>query len=259
VADSAWRAPRRVVVAGDWHGDTDWAVDVISGAAQLLESEEHKIILHCGDFGIWPGAAGAGYVDAVIRACSARRIRLRFVDGNHEDFTQIEAFRIDRAGGKVVGWLPRGYRWTWHGRSWIACGGGVSLDRVIRTEGRDWWPEEEITDEQEAQIIAGGGADVMISHDRPTGVLHEFPDQPRWWAQADIDRSRRHEQRLQRIVTAVQPRWLIHGHLHRAYFRECDLGYGKVRVTGLNCNREPGNAAVLDITDMTWETVIPRG
>lgn len=250
---SAREAPRRILVAGDWHGNGEWAEDVIHHAAELLAGEDRKLILHLGDFGIWPGAGGAEYLDDVLCASGDYGVRIWFADGNHEDFSQLEAFRLDEdRDDKYVSWLPRGYRWEWHGRTWVAVGGGVSLDRVIRTEGRDWWPEEEITDEQEVAIIAGGHADVMACHDRPSGVVHTFPDRPAWWDQRDVDRSERHEERLQRIVDAVRPAHFMHGHLHRAYSRTCDFGYGPVSVTGLNCAGQPGNYAVLDIASMTW-------
>jgi hypothetical protein len=74
--------------------------------------------------------------------------------------------------------LPRGYRWKWHGRRWLACGGGVSLDRACRRGGIDWWPQEEISDLQEAALIGAGVADVMVCHDCPAAVAHSFPRPP---------------------------------------------------------------------------------
>lgn len=249
--DRSMPDPSRIVVAGDWHGSADWAVRVISEAAELLGGEDQKLILHLGDFGIWPGRAGAGYVDTVHGMCLVHGISLWFIDGNHEDFTQIGEFRDIQP----ISWLPRGHRWTWHGRTWLACGGGVSLDRVIRTEGRDWWPQEEISDGQEAAVIAGGRADVMVTHDCPAGVRHSFPPPPSWWALADLARNDAHRERLQQITDAVRPSHLMHGHLHRAYSRICDFGYGPVSVTGLDRDGEPGNYAVLDVRTMDWSTL----
>ena len=59
--------------------------------------------------------------------------------------------------------LLREYRWTWHGRTWLALGGGVSLDKAGRAKGRDWWPQEEITDDQERAVIDAGHANVMVT------------------------------------------------------------------------------------------------
>jgi hypothetical protein len=258
--------PSRVMIAGDWHGNASWARHVIGVAAGVLR-EERPLILHLGDFGVWPGQGGRAYLDAVRGACLEHDADVRFIDGNHEDFTQLDALRIrdgirdegGRAGQRVpaqesVRWIPRGTRWTWHGRRWLALGGGVSLDRAARLEGRSWWPEEEITEDQASAVIADGPADVLLTHDCPAGVRHSFPPPPPFWDPRDIARNEAHRERLQRVVTAVRPRWLVHGHLHRAYQRICDLGYGPVEVTGLDCDGGQGrNFAVLDVRLMQWQ------
>jgi hypothetical protein len=270
--------PSRVMIAGDWHGNAPWARHVIGMAARVL-GEERPLILHLGDFGVWPGQGGRAYLDAVRGACMDHNADVRFIDGNHEDFTQLQALRIrddirdgirdgircgipDGAGQdgprvqaeESVRWIPRGTRWTWHGRTWLALGGGVSLDRAARAEGRTWWPEEEITEEQAAAVITDGPADVLLSHDCPAGVRHSFPPPPPFWDPRDLARNEAHRERLQRVVTAVRPRWLVHGHLHRAYQRTCDLGYGPVEVTGLDCDGGRGrNYAALDVRLMQWQ------
>ncbi len=251
-------APRRVVVAGDWHGNRYWAINVIRRVPQLLSWEQPRVILHLGDFGIWPDQEGRRYLGAVSTVLAEVHAELWFVDGNHEDFRQLAGLAGDTTqDGRVrvqpgIFHLPRGYRWQWHGRSWLACGGGVSIDRALRTEGRDWWPQEELTDAQEAAIIAGGHADVLMSHDCPSGVDHDFPGAPPAWA-PDLARAQAHRQRLQRVVTAVRPGHLLHGHLHRGYQRSCDFGYGPVQVTGLAADGTARNFAVLDTAAMAWQ------
>jgi Calcineurin-like phosphoesterase len=252
--------PGRVLVAGDWHGNREWALSVIRRVPQLLRAEQTRLILHLGDFGIWPGTEGRRYLDSVSAAADLVNAELWFADGNHEDFAQLGQLDEDNtvADGRVavrrnVYHLPRGHRWEWHGRTWLACGGGVSLDKAARTEGIDWWPQEEITSAQEAAVIAGGHADVMVCHDCPSGVPHDFPRPPSWWAPADLARNDAHRERLQRIVAAVRPGQLMHGHLHRAYQRSCDFGYGPVEVTGLAADGSLRNFAVLDIESLTWQ------
>jgi hypothetical protein len=256
MTSEAVRDPRKIIVAGDWHGDREWALKVIREAKEL-PGYGPRIVLHLGDFGIWRGAAGERYLRELSRALDQADARLWFVDGNHEDFSMFPGFPLTPDGS---GWvtdqifhLPRGHRWTWHGRTWLAIGGGVSVDKSIRREGRDWWPEEEITDEQERDVIAGGHADVLVSHDCPAGVVHSFPPPPPFWDLRDLAHSDAHRERLQRIVDAVQPSWCLHGHLHVSYQRMRDFGYGPVEVTGLDRERTAGNFAVLDVESMTWE------
>jgi len=255
----ALEPPSRIVVAGDWHGNTGWASHVIRTAAKSLAAEERRIILNLGDYGIWPEREGEEYRAAVAVALIQAGAELWFADGNHEWFPYLALDREPEPDGRVLVsgrqyHLPRGHRWQWHGRTWLALGGGVSLDRAIRTEGRDWWPQEEITDAQEAWVTGEGHADVMVTHDCPSGVTHTFAPPPSFWDLRDLARNDAHRERLQRVVDAVQPSHLMHGHLHRAYQRRCDFGYGPVEVTGLDRDDGDGaNWAVLDVKSMTWE------
>jgi Calcineurin-like phosphoesterase len=251
--------PGHVLVAGDWHGNREWALSVIRRVPQLLSGEQTRLVLHLGDFGIWRGIEGRRYLDSVSALLGLVNAQLWFIDGNHEDFPQLAQMASHTVpDGRVavrpnVYHLPRGHRWDWHGRTWLACGGGVSLDKAGRTEGIDWWPQEEITSRQEAAVIAGGRADVMVCHDCPSGVAHAFPRPPSWWAPADLARNDAHRERLQRIVDTVRPAHLMHGHLHRAYQRTCDFGYGPVQVTGLASDGSLRNFTVLDVESITWK------
>ena len=258
-ASTAPGGPRRIVVAGDWHGSEEWALSVIRRVPALLAGESQRIILHLGDFGIWPDKAGQVYLDRLSRALGEAGAELWFVDGNHEDFDRLGQLD-EKPGpdGRVpvvprIMHLPRGHRWSWHGLTWLACGGAVSLDRAIRTEGVDWWPQEEITTEQEVAISGSGHADVMVCHDCPSGVAHTFAHPPADWAPEDLARNDAHRRRVQRIVDAVMPTYLMHGHLHRAYQRTCDFGYGPVKVTGLDADNRLRNFAALDLTSMQWD------
>ena len=208
-APTAAGGPRRIVVAGDWHGDEEWAVSVIRRVPSLLAGESQRLILHLGDFGIWPDKAGEVYLDRVSEALAGAGAELWFVDGNHEDFDRLD--QLDRKpgpDGRVtvvprIMHLPRGYRWSWQGLTWLACGGAVSLDRAVRVEGVDWWPQEEITTAQEVTLSSSGHADVMVCHDCPSGVAHTFAHPPADWAPEDLARNDAHRRRVQRIVDAV--------------------------------------------------------
>lgn len=245
------------MVVGDWHGNTRWALGVIDYAASALAGERFKLILSLGDFGLWPG--GDDYISTLSRALDNRGMILWFVDGNHDDHAQLRELHVGAPGPVSVDpdgriWhLPRGARWNWHGRTWVALGGGVSLDKAIRTEGRDWWPQEEISENEADGVAEDGPAHVMVTHDCPSGVTHSFPPPPSFWDPRDLARSDRHRERLQGVAGQVRPGWLLHGHLHKAYQRMCDLGYGPVEVTGLDCDGGRGpNWAVLDVKTMRW-------
>src|SRR5260370_37832392 len=82
--------PRRLVVAGDWDGNQAWAVNVIRRVPQLLAGQHVRLILQLGDFGIWPDTAGKRYLASLGGALDAVGAQLWFIDGNHEDFWQLE-------------------------------------------------------------------------------------------------------------------------------------------------------------------------
>ena len=67
--------------------------------------------------GIWPGPEGRRYLDALSRQAKGARIPIWFIDGNHEDFDQLDALPLDEQGRRPVRdhitHLPRGYRWEW--------------------------------------------------------------------------------------------------------------------------------------------------
>src|SRR5580704_14524363 len=149
--------PGRIGVAGDWHGNTAWATRAVRKMAALLPADGPRVIVHLGDFGIWPGPGGQEYL-----------ARLQPGPDGRAQVTE----RIFH--------LPRGHRWRWHGRDWLALGGAVSLDRAGRTEGASWWPEEEITLRQAGSVIEAGPADVMVTHECPAGIVHAFPPPPPW-------------------------------------------------------------------------------
>jgi hypothetical protein len=254
---AAFVVPDSIALAGDWHGNTAWAVRAIRKMAALLPHDGPRVIVHLGDFGIWPGADGRDYLSALDAALAAADAELWFVDGNHEDFTQLARLRPGPDGREQVTgriWhLPRGHRWRWHGRDWLALGGAVSLDRAGRTAGVNWWPEEEITRPQARSVMAAGPADVMVTHECPAGVSHVFPPPPPWWSADDLQRSDAHQALLREVVLAVRPRWLMHGHLHLGYQRRVDLGYGPIEVTGLDCDgAESFNWATMDVASMRW-------
>lgn len=69
-------------------------------------------------------------------------------------------------------------------------GGAFSVDYHHRTEGKDWWPNEEPTQEEAEKLVAGGPLDILITHDAPSGVplKGDFQLQPELTKQAERTR-----------------------------------------------------------------------
>ena len=257
--------PRKVLIAGDWHGNLRWASAIVGLLPDLLADESPRIIVHVGDFGVWPGRAGERYLAELADALHGANAMVMFVDGNHEDHAGLQ--RSWRDQGRPLApqplnfrgdlwWLPRGTRWTWRDRTWVAAGGAVSVDRAFRRAGRDWWPEEEISEGDHQRIVSPGRADVMLCHDAPTTVPMTFGQWPSGWDIADKARADAHRDRLQAIVDEVRPTHLFHGHYHRWHDLTVPMGHGNVRVVGLDMDDSLyGNVRVLDVESMQLEDI----
>ncbi len=227
----------RVAIAGDWHGDTPYA----KRAMDYAVANGAQGIIHTGDFGVWPGQAGKKYLAAVEKALAKRGLWLAFVDGNHDDHWQIRDRPLNAAGlrpfSEHLAHLPRGFRWNWAGSRWVALGGAVSMDKLMRSHGVSWWPEETITQEQAHAVMDEGEAEVMITHDVAASV--DVPGLLTDWNPRVMGEAQGHRTMLGIVASAVRPiRWW-HGHMHVDYTREVDFGGMLCTVRGLNCNGEP--------------------
>lgn len=236
-ADDAGGA--RVGFAGDWHGDAGWARQRIFKAAK----DGVKLLVHLGDFGFW--YSNVPFAQRVSDSATKYGIEVWVVPGNHEDYGMLERLPVDDQGRAVAApnvlGLPRGHRFDIDGVHFAAIGGAVSIDRLLRAPSTSWWAAEEITDEQEALAIAGGRADVLLTHDAPSGT--RVPLLPRamrsgWVTPEVLLDAEAHRLRLRRITDALSPKWLLHGHYHAYYADIIDgvnddgVGY-RCRVIGL--------------------------
>lgn len=228
--------PGRIAFLGDVHMNGPWTRQVVEHAI-----EQHAdVVIQLGDFGY---TFSASFLIAVETVLAKVGIPLLFVDGNHEAFPILLNYPIGHNGLRKITnhiWhLPRGFRWEWGDVRFLALGGAYSVDRPWRVPGKSWWRDEGITPGDVAVAIAEGPADVLISHDCPTGVtipgIDDCSGQPPF-PLAELVRANEHRQLLRQVVDAVQPRAIWHGHYHVDYSATVDLGYGPVLVTGLDCD-----------------------
>lgn len=261
---------QRVLFTGDTHGDSAWWRRHIFETARRHRCD---LIFQVGDFGLWPGSEGARFLHSVDEGAEETGIPVWWIDGNHEDFDQLEALPVGDGVREItphITHIPRGHRWEWSGRRFLACGGATSIDVADRLPGRSWWPQEAITATDVATCIAGGLADVMVTHHGPLDVdiqrLGPAPEELPAPIQDAADENRR---LLQEIVDVARPRLLIHGHWHheddRVVARSVDSG--PMRVVSLNADggampQGLGHCGVLDLEEINgddvarWFTVI---
>jgi hypothetical protein len=248
--------PERVIIAGDWHGNFLWAASQLAAMRCVIPEEEEEVlyVLHCGDFGFWPGSSFAEDVDFLARGLG---IRIWVTPGNHDDYRGKNgvpawlATTIEDNNALIA--LKRGTRWSWHGHEWLSVGGATSPDRSIRIEGANWWPEEEVTYRDVIIATARGPADVLLTHDVGHSVPLRLPAWPRVWGEAELKRAQAHRLRMDAIFSAVKPQLWLHGHYHLFHESLITGGERPCRVTGLSLDGGSGNWGVLSAKSLEWE------
>lgn len=260
-------------MAGDTHGN------LVHCQYLVRTAKDKKLdrVLQLGDFGYWPHMdAGIQFLDRLDQFCNILGITFYWVDGNHDKSSMIdELYRLEDGSfdpdcldpegfvkvRKFIRYAPRGHRWTWDGCRFIALGGAYSIDKDMRLKeehwkgenskwtvagyrsfaGTYWFPEEEMTDEDMAEILAGDSSpvDVIVAHDKP---LAANPG----WNRKDYPECLPNQQRLQLAVNTLDPTFFFHGHLHFPYrdiMLHSYVGGDEPHATavmGLDCDEEAG-------------------
>lgn len=242
----------RVAVCGDWHGNVGWSRLLANALPHL--APDVTTLLHLGDWWMPPAEADEAFADTNID-------RIYVTLGNHEPWDQItkllkkhpmEAVRIS----KLIWLLPRPARLTIGGRSVLSLGGAASVDRMSRIEGLTWWPDEAITDEHVEAAIAGGPADLMLTHESPAGtpvrpVREILRTNPHGFPSAALDASAASRARVTQVWDAVRPELLIHGHMHAPGGGKTEDGR---RVASLGRDVQEGNLGILDMKTLRIAT-----
>lgn len=173
----------RIFVTGDTHGSIDskklWRFAEFNPG---LDKDDYLIVL--GDFGyIWNGSEEE---KERIRALDNLPYALLFLDGNHENFDLLEKYEKQKwCGGTVqfisdtVIHLCRGQVYNIAGKRIFAMGGATSIDLYLRTAGKSWWPQEDMSfAEMETGLknlaAYNNRVDYVLTHCAPTRFAQEI-------------------------------------------------------------------------------------
>lgn len=241
----------RLLVIGDSHGHAG----MLSRACMLAAELEAGEIWSVGDFGVWPGRAGRGFLDSVEYDAAQAGVMVRVVPGNHDDYDQIDAALAETDDGWAhlrphIAVARRGHVHRIHSTRIMCLSGAASIDGPgglwgpWRGVGDGWWPQEVITDAEAGQACdnidaAGGGVELMICHDLPdsAGVV----------GQADFLLGEQVRGRIRRVAEHGRVPLLVAGHWHRHIDRMVS-GRREV-VLSADVNPEQIQWAVIDIAD----------
>lgn len=237
-------SPEKVMLAGDWHGSTHWALSALEQAL----ARGADTVIQVGDFGWWvEGDFTREYLGSLQRFVHDTGLDFYWLDGNHEDHSR--EFTDERYPDLT--YLPRGYRWSWWDKTWMSVGGAVSVDKAWRKEGVSWWPNEILTEEEVYYASRPPGVDIVLAHDCPKGVdipgigpnTKQRPGEMRWPVDA-LARAEAHREKMRHIWKATRPTLWVHGHYHRRY----EAWLRETRFIGLDCDGSQGWANIMFLT-----------
>ena len=164
-----------IYITGDLHGFQGKWTDQIEPVLQPGDT-----VIIAGDVGVGLMDNEEGFWDAIAQ----KPYTVLFIDGNHENFGLLKKLPVEEwHGGRIqrlrenVIHLMRGEIYELEGKSLFAFGGGYSLDRNRRIEGKSWWPEEmpsaeEYVRAEENLRRYGNQVDYIITHSAPLDTIH---------------------------------------------------------------------------------------
>lgn len=256
-ADRFDLSDERVWVIGDLHGNARWVQMLFP--AMRRHDPSLRTVLQLGDYGFDHAQPGTGTVDFWAKRAGIERVLVTL--GNHEEWNHITAAQEHVPGmairvSEVVWLLPRPFRFKIAGREVLSLGGASSVDKAFRIAGKDWFEDELITERMEAAAVAGGPADLILTHESPaiavpevqlllTNNPHEFP--PEALAASAAQRAR-----VQRVADAALPRLHMHGHMH--VYGDLEREDGRT-VVSLDRDTFAGNAGVLDLATLAFNLI----
>lgn len=257
---------QQIGVLGATQGDLTYLL----AAMGTMSGRGVKALLVLGDFGfLWPRTSSAEELDTISRELSIHDQTLFFVDGNHEDFTALNSYLVSGDGLRRVRpnviHLPRGYRTVLaSGVTLAALGGANSIDKDRRVEGKEWWAEESITDEDLA-TLGPDPVDILVGHDAPyplpaldaalDATGHTRSEEMRAYARAG-------RLQFQRGFLRVRPKLYLGSHYYVAVDETVSYGDGvdefDTRVFLLSANRSSRySQAVLNVSNRDVEMFQP--
>jgi hypothetical protein len=183
------------VVIGDVHG----------------KFNAYKNIISKCDRSIQVGDLGVGFIDPRTEIFSADSPRYmmasrghRFIRGNHDN---------PRACRHHSQWIEDG---SVHGEV-MFIGGALSIDRAYRTEGYDWWADEELSIAELNRVASTYAAvkpRVMITHECPESISDAIMASRH---KTKFNMPSRTRQAFQAMFEFHQPDLWIHGHWHVSF------------------------------------------
>lgn len=247
---------RRIAVVGDWHTDIDWMLSIV----EQLNNAGVKHILHVGDFGYGLYESPEAEESAMARLSSKLEeygMNIGVTLGNHDNWVRFNALTPGENGlcevWKNIHLMPRGYRFSINGTTFVSLGGAASINYHDLTEGIDWWREETVT-MGDLYRLGGEHANVMITHDAPEETQALFGRKTKLeqnWPVEAYQYSNSSQRAISAAISQVRPEFLFHGHYHVDYLSTEEVDGHVYQSVGLNMNGRANNVMLFILEDRT--------
>ena len=182
-----------MLIIGDVHGKIFQFLDLVSE----YRERSSELVIQLGDLGFqkqW---------DEVKKWCrDNNETNLRIIPGNHD------AYNLELAEWKDTYPLLVDHIWN-AVPNYFGLQGANSIDKHLRTEGKDWFSNEEMSYTQlglAVDLYIEQKPKYMFSHTCPSSVKKQL---------FGYDESSRTEQALQVMFELHQPEYWFFGHFHR--------------------------------------------
>lgn len=184
-----------IFVIGDVHGKWTEYTD-------LLVKYEPESSLQLGDFGLGFRQTQQE-LDHLFYVMKNWGDNNRFIRGNHDDPAMCRKNPFWVGDGKAS-----------IGERIFYLGGALSIDQIFRTQGVDWWEDEELSYDalfQAIEVYEAVKPRIVFTHDCPDSVaMRLFP-----WAQNKNEYASRTRQALDSMFAIHKPDVWMFGHWHQ--------------------------------------------
>ena len=178
----------RIFITGDTHGGFRSFEGEMARFKKFEKFEKSlskdDFLIIAGDFGfVWNMFQSDAREERWMKYFNDRAYTTLFIDGNHENFDRLNAYKVSEfKGGKVhkisdsVYHLMRGQIYDFDGVKIFTMGGALSIDRDRRDLGFSWWEGEMIGDDDIKEAYANLAkhdckVDVVVTHTCPRFVV----------------------------------------------------------------------------------------
>lgn len=191
-------------VMGDIHAK-------IAGLREFLQAHPGITLILLGDCGFGFDPLLPQILDHLAAEADARLYCIR---GNHDD---PSFFHAGHDTGRLT-LLPDYTLLNINNKRTLCIGGGLSIDRIVRKEGKNWWPCEILTADPEQLARITPPVDLLLSHTGPApDGLPSLTEASPGLLKRDqqlLNDIRAEQEACRRIGESFQPADWVYAHFH---------------------------------------------